>query len=420
VWLITFNCKLATPPKAGFFVMNVLRIEKGRSHPEVKGQSKSLGVFLDENDLRELSLRYEAAKFTAQPRTFANGALSFSRGYLAEKDILQTLINPLVDAGRARVVDRIPKGSFPGSGNTVIYLGEDDSVKESLSGVSDSILQHITQFFSKHPGVVNSAHIFPNTSTSGLKGLSIDLKPSKGLGCAINNMHWSMGRGLRVIALPENFNVDAFIDASDTILEHAFKIGLHTNGAIKSIQFFYDENQRVYMTIAAGPDRQQKRSINDAIANIHKPSGLSKIMEEVKELGLQERESITQAMLEYIPWEGSGVELVSDSPYVFVDTDMMTAFSGGVIGDTGELVPFSVGLDHLLIHQPEKKSVFPLGTKIADNSVSVIALPKNTMQKKIQSLVGLMPRESIESGLHNVTELSSLATGYHEKMIVQK
>ncbi len=400
--------------------MNTHRLEKGRSHPEIKSQSKSPGIFLDENDLRELSLRYLATQFTAQRGTFANGALSFSRGYLAERDTVQTLINPLVEAGRARVVDRIPRGSYPGSGNTVVYLGEDDSVKESLAGVSDSILQHVTQFFLKHSGVVNSTHIFPNTSTSGLKGLSIDLKPSKGLGCAINDMHWSMGRGLRVVALPEHFDVDAFIDANDSILEHAFKLGLHTNGAIKSIQFFYDENQRVYMTIAAGPDRQQKRSINEAIANIRKPANLSKIMEEVKELGLQERESITQVMLEYIPWQGSGVELVSDSPYVFVDMDIMTAFSGGVVGDSGELAPFSVGLDRLLIHQPEERLIFPLGTKIVKNSTSGIALPKNIRQKKIQSLVDLMPKAGIESGLHNVTELSSLATGYHEKMIVQK
>lgn len=400
--------------------MNIQGLEKGRARPEVKGKPRLPGIFFDENDLRELSLRYEAAKFTAQPRTFANGALSFSRGYLSEKDILQTLINPLVDAGRARVVDRIPKNSFPGSGNTVIYLSEDDSIRESLVGVSDSILQHITQFYSKHPGVVNSAHIFPNTSTSGLKGLSIDLKPSKNLGRAITDMHWSMGRGLRVIALPEHFDVDTFIDSNDLILEHAFKLGLHTGGSVKSIQFFYDENQRVYMTIAAGPNRQQKRSINEAIANIHKPSNLSGIMEEVKELGLQARETITQAMLEYIPWQGSGVELVSDSPYVFVDTAMMTAFSGGIVGDSGELAPFSVGLDRLLIHQPEGRLIFPLGTKIAGDSVSGIALPKNTVQKKIQSLVGLMPSTGIESGLHNVTELMSLATGYHERMTVQK
>lgn len=400
--------------------MRAHRLENGGAHPEVKGVTKSPGVFLDKNDLRELSLRYEAAKFRPYSTTFANGALSFSRGYLAEKDILETLINPLVEAGRARVVDRIPKKSYPGSGNTVVYLGDDESVHESLSGVSDSILQHITQFFSKHPGVVNSAHIFPNTSTSGLKGLSIDLKPSKGLGQAITDMHWSMGRGLRVIALPEHFNVDAFIDASDPILENAFKLGLHTGGAVKSIQFFYDENQRVYMTIAAGPNRQQKRSINEQIANIHKPTNLSGIMEEVKELGLQARETITQAMLEYIPWQSSGVELVSDSPYVFVDTAMMTAFSGGVVGDSGELVPFSVGLDRLLIHQPEERLIFPLGTKISVNNVSGIALPKNATQKKIQSLVGLMPKTGIQSGLHNVTELSSLATGYHEKMIVQK
>lgn len=401
--------------------MNVHKLEKNRSRPEVKGQSKLPGVFLDENDLQELSLRYLAAQFTAQPRKFANGALSFSRGFLAEGEVVQTLINPLVDAGRARVVNRIPKNSFPGSGNTVVYLNDDDSVKESMSGVSDNILQHITQFFSKHPGVVNSAHIFPNTSTSGLKGLSIDLKPSQGLGRAITDMHWSMGRGLRVIALPEHFDAEAFIDTSDTILTQAFKIGFNTGGSVKSIQFFYDENQRVYMTIAAGPDRGQKRSINEAIANIRKPANLSGIMEGVKELGLQARETITQAMLEYIPWQGSGVELVSDSPYVFIDTDMMTAFSGGVVGDSGELAPFSVGLDRLLIHQPEEKLIFPLGTKITGNSASGIALPKNTRQKEIQSLVGLMPRAGIESGLlHNVTELSSLATGYHEKMIVQK
>lgn len=400
--------------------MSAHRLEKGIARPEVKGKPHSPGVFLDENDLRELSLRFEAAKFRPYPTTFANGALSFSKGYLAERDTLQTLINPLVEAGRARVVDRIPRGSFPGSGNTIVYLGEDASVKESLAGVSDSILRHITEFYSKHAGVVNSAHIFPNTSTSGLKGLSIDLKPSKGIGLAINDMHWSMGRGLRVIALPEHFDAETFIDASEQILTQAFKIGLNTGGSVKSIQFFYDENHRVYMTIAAGPDRQQKRSINEAIANIRKPTNLSGIMEEVKELGLQARETITQAMLEYIPWQSSGVELVSDSPYVFVDTAMMTAFSGGVVGDTGKLVPFSVGLDRLLIHQPEERLIIPLGTKIAGNSPSGIALPKNTTQKKIQSLVGLMPRAGIEAWLHNVTELSSLATGYHEKMIVQK
>jgi hypothetical protein len=64
--------------------------------------------------------------------------------------------------------------------------------------------------------------------------------------------------------------------------------------------------------------------------------------------------------------------------------------------------------------------IFPLGTKIAENNTSGIALPKNTKQKKIESLVGLMPKTGIQSGLHNVTELISLATGYHEKMIVQK
>lgn len=400
--------------------MSVQKKEKKRTHPEVNSPIQPTGVFLDENDLQELSLRYMAAQFDPQRKKFANGALSFSRSFVVEKNIAQTLINPLVAAGRARVVDRIPRSSYPGSGNTVVYLNDDESVQQSLKNVSENILQHVTRFYFAHPNEVSSTHIFPNTSTSGLKGLSIDLKPSKELGQAITDMQWSMGRGLRVIALPDHFDAEAFIDANEPILAHAFRVGVGMGGAVKAIQFFYDENHRVYMTIAAGPDRKQKRSINETIAGIRKPSNLLAIMNDVRELGIQARETVAQVMLECIPWQGSGIEQVLDSPYVFVDTDMMTAFSGGVVGDLGELSPFSVGLDKLLIHQPEKNLIFPLGTKISKNGISGIALPQGATQKKIESLVGLMPKTGVESGLKNVTTLKSLATGFHEKMIIQK
>lgn len=234
------------PAQSGVFSMTRNNIEKNKRREETVNLMSPGSILLNKNDLQELSLRRVAARLMHLPQQkFINGALSFPRSFLAAEDVSQTLIKPLVESGRAKVVNRIPKGGFSSSGNTVVYIEDDKSVRTSHANISDDILQHIVQFYLKHPDEVEAANIFPNTSKNGLKGLSIDLKQTKGLGPTITDMHWSLGRGLRVIALPNSFDVEAFIDVSDLALTTAYQIGSNMEGAVKSIQFLHDDNYRV-------------------------------------------------------------------------------------------------------------------------------------------------------------------------------
>lgn len=175
------------------------------------------------------------------------------------------------------------------------------------------------------------------------------------------------------------------------------------------------------MSIAAGPTNKEKKAINQAIAKIQKLGDLIETMSEIKERGIKVREGLSRSLINFFPFINEPeVEMVLDSPYVFLDTNTMTAFSGGVMGNSNDLAPFSVGLSQVFIHKPRSSLVIPMSTKIQGCGRSDIITPVGVRSKELRTLNGLMPENDLLSTLNKMATLEVMATGFHEKMEIIK
>ena len=396
--------------------------EKQRSFENLSVVPQTIGgIPLDGYDLRELGLRLIASRQMRLTGPFATGSLSFPRYLIRENEIFRALIDPLAEAGRLNVLDRVPRGCGSSGGNVVLNFKEDETVRALLSGIPNEILRHITAYYLRHAGQVNKVDILPNTSTSGLKGILVVLNTNRETGQAMAGLNWSLGRGSRVITLPDYVDAETFVETGDSLLEYVFQIGIRTGGAVKYITFYYDTNDnRVYMMIGAGPTDKQKNTINKLLSKAVNPAEIKEIVERAGILGIQVRDEVTKAVLKYFPWQ-RGAEQVLDVPYINADIDSMTIFSGGVLGDNNGLAPFTIGVEEMLIHKPGGNLVTPLGLKIAPPESSTRILPRGAQIKSLNSLTGLVPEGDIDliRLLNDPYHLSSLAIGYHDTMIIR-
>lgn len=354
----------------------------------------------------------------------SGGGMSFSRVFLKEKQLDEKLINPLIDAGRAKVVDRPGKGYHPSAGNAVVYLSADESVQESLRGISPDILRHTTNFFFGNADMINGMHIFPNTSPNALKGVSIDIRRDRLTGPTISKLNWSMGRGTRLIALPSYFDAETFIETEESLGEYARQIGIGTAGAVKSIKFYYDEHTyRVYLALAAGPTDHQKNLIRQQMRNVDKPVDLKQIRRMASRIGIKARDILADALLNFFPWK-EDAEVVLDEPYIDIDSDndVITAFSGGMKGSNNGIGTYTVGLSDMLMYDTRGKTIVPLGTKVVDDCSQTFSTGQNVKGKPFKSNSGMLPALEIDitGKLGALRPLKTLASAYHDGMVIEK
>lgn len=378
---------------------------------------------LDSLDLRDLTLRRIASMYTNKGDHFTPGfgGMSFSRAFLKERQLYERLINPLQEAGRVRVVDRPTKGS-PGAGNAVVYLTEDASVQGSLKDISPVILKHATNFFLGNVANVNGIHIFPNTSPNAFKGVSVDVKRDNLTGQTLSKLRWPMGRGTRLIALPSYFDAETFIETEEALGAYARLIGANTDGSVKSIKFYYDEETyRVYLALAAGPTDNQKRLIRLQLQNAPKQTDVEQVKQMAEKIGRRARDLITATLMDFFPWK-EDVEVVLDEPYVDMDTrsnGVVTAYSGGIKGEENGIGAYTVGLSDMIIYDADGKIV-PLGTKLVPKGSPNFASGQNVKSKPFQSIVGMIPAEKTDiiDQLERPRPLKALALAYHDGMTV--
>lgn len=402
--------------KAGFLVM--AEVKKYQSE-QLRTTPVMGAIPLDEMDLRELSLRRIASSYSGGLDGFAKGGMSFSRSFIKDRKLDDRLINPLIEAGRARVVDRPGKGYFPGAGNAVVYLNEDASVQQSLVKISPLILQNATNFFMGNEKNIKGINIFPNTSSHGLKGVSIDVKRDEATGPTLSKLSWPVGRGMRLMALPDFLDAETFIDAEEAIGAYARFVGIASEGAVKSIKFYYDEDTyKVFLALTAGPTDNQKRLVKKQLQNSKRNADIDQVQKMASRIGRQARDIIAKALMDFFPWK-DGVEVVFDEPYVDVDTEnpLLTAYSGGMRGADNGIGAYTVGLSDMIIYDA-KGNIIPMGTKIVPRGSPTFASGKNVKSKPFQSMAGMIPEEGVDitDKLDRPRPLKALALAYHDGM----
>ena len=362
-----------------------------------------LGIFLDRDDLKQLRLlgKFEKDGKMADPKQ----SICLARHKMT--DDLSDLLLSLKNAGRVKIDEQFAKHSFTPqqSGNVIIRPGvEDMTMMETFNGVELTALKPLLDFQEKYPKLLNSATIFPNFSSRGLKGISLDFDPQQNHWWRVfSDYNWPFGRGLIITALP--LDTDQFIDRSEEILGKTFILG-SANPSIKYIRFFYDNNGKMFMATAIGPSDKERKGIADTLKNTHKPGKTSQFIREAM-INLQNRrQDVSGAIIDQLNLQ-DGYEEVCNTPYVTLHVDLGQAISGGV-GLHDNIQPFNTP-DTMLVYSDPTDKIFPIGTR---REVSGNSLATNLGQG-VKEFVG-----SVKDPLLVLSDIG--VAGYHPEMEQKK
>lgn len=364
--------------------------------PNLPGSATS--IHLDNSDLKHLSL----LRMFGSYEKFADPRRAILIPNRAVDGDLRALLNELSSTGR--IITRTDKPRVTvdphSSGNTVVRPSVmDATVMEAFVDVNPRALGAVLDLVGRRGNILKSVDIFPNFSPHGLKGvaLEIDTKVDKWWR-DLATYNWPIGRGIIVSALP--VGAEEFIDRSDFILPLVDAIGKASSGIYKYVRFFYDsEDNRVFMAVSAGPSREERASISEQLANIHRPGKARELMASLSSVFSQRRKNLTVSLSREMGFDGA-TETVSETPYVFLDIDRGSAISGGVPSGV-DLIPFGLRDDGLIIYRDASEKVHPLGLKRAETKKPI---PNFFSQTKINLWAESLSQPII---------LKDLIVGYH-------
>ena len=357
-----------------------------------------LGIHLDRNDLDQLIFlrRFGENDRMADPRR----TISLPRHQVTGD--LSQLLSSLKGAGRIKVEERLARGSYSPrlSGNLVIRPEEEDAtVLEIFKGVKHTTLKPLLGFQETYPHLLDSATVFPNLSGKGLKGITLQFNlDKKNWWQALAEHNWPFFRGLITTALP--MDAEEFIDRSREILPKVISYG-RANGALKHIRFYYSDDNRVFMAIAAGPSFKERSEISDELAKIHKPGRALHLMRSVEETCCNRRQSLAVSVNDVLGLSGCPEE-VANTPFVMLNIENGLAVSGGV-GPGSDFLPFTLG-DGMIIHHNTTDDISPFGIKRPETG---LPLPPFFSEEDVKSFIRTLQKPMV---------LHDLASGYHTTM----
>lgn len=323
---------------------------------------KELGIRLGIGDLAEIKLRRIHAKITGGDCTSMK-AMSFPRHKVLGDPVIQDLIGILENGERVRVDVRKAHTIAPShAGNVVVYPKDDGTVIETVRRVNLDVLDPVLQLFSEGVVPISSVTVLPNTSAGKPKGIIIETKRGDDKWWrSLQGLNWSFGRGLRVVSL--GMNADEFIDKSEDYLSQTLKLArTFPRGSLKYVQFLHDADGQMYMAVAGGPSYLESEGMRQTLAKTPKKRNAVDLIQENNEMNRLRRDRQIAAFVNQlgVPQQ----ELLTDSPYIDLDLDQGTLFSGATKDAPNGLVPFTVGTSGIILHVDNPETATPIGTKL--------------------------------------------------------